>query len=174
MTTGTTTAPPTSLRETILDAYDPEHARTMRVLRSHSNEKAEVRPHLQAQTAREPAWMFVIEQGAMPTALTTGFDFSKRLQFPQPPESFNAVLQAVEDGHQHTAGLIRGLRDEELHKPTQFMLGPGKVGDMPLRDLLWMMIHDQIHHRGQFSVYLRMADAKVPAIYGPSLDEPWM
>ncbi len=35
-----------------------------------------------------------------------------------------------------------------------------------------LFVH-QIHHRGQFSVYLRMADAKVPAIYGPSLDEPW-
>jgi uncharacterized damage-inducible protein DinB len=36
------------------------------------------------------------------------------------------------------------------------------------------MLCDQIHHRGQFSVYLRMADGKVPSIYGPSLDEPWM
>ena len=30
-----------------------------------------------------------------------------------------------------------------------------------------------VHHRGQFSVYLRMADGKVPSIYGPSADEPW-
>ena len=28
--------------------------------------------------------------------------------------------------------------------------------------------------RGQFSVYLRMAGGKVPSIYGPSADEPWM
>jgi uncharacterized damage-inducible protein DinB len=40
-------------------------------------------------------------------------------------------------------------------------------------DVLWYLLNDQIHHRGQFSVYLRMAGAKVPSIYGPSKDEPW-
>jgi uncharacterized damage-inducible protein DinB len=27
------------------------------------------------------------------------------------------------------------------------------------------------HHRGQLTVYLRLNDATVPAIYGPSADE---
>jgi uncharacterized damage-inducible protein DinB len=27
------------------------------------------------------------------------------------------------------------------------------------------------HHRGQLTVYLRLLDASVPAIYGPSADE---
>jgi uncharacterized damage-inducible protein DinB len=27
------------------------------------------------------------------------------------------------------------------------------------------------HHRGQFSVYLRLLDVPVPSIYGPSADE---
>jgi uncharacterized damage-inducible protein DinB len=27
------------------------------------------------------------------------------------------------------------------------------------------------HHRGQLTVYLRLNEAKVPAIYGPSADE---
>ena len=37
----------------------------------------------------------------------------------------------------------------------------------------WFMLSDQIHHRGQLTVYLRMIGGKVPAIYGPSSDEPW-
>jgi len=40
-------------------------------------------------------------------------------------------------------------------------------------DFLWFLLMDMVHHRGQFSVYLRMADGKVPSIYGPSADEPW-
>ena len=32
---------------------------------------------------------------------------------------------------------------------------------------------DQVHHRGQFSVYLRMAGGKVPSITVPPADEPW-
>ena len=36
-----------------------------------------------------------------------------------------------------------------------------------------MIMNHIIHHRGQFSVYLRMAGGKVPSIYGPSADEKW-
>jgi uncharacterized damage-inducible protein DinB len=36
-----------------------------------------------------------------------------------------------------------------------------------------MFLHDQIHHRGQLTVHLRMAGGRVPSIYGPSKDEPW-
>jgi uncharacterized damage-inducible protein DinB len=35
------------------------------------------------------------------------------------------------------------------------------------------MLYDTIHHRGQLSVYMRLAGARVPSIYGPSGDEPW-
>jgi len=54
------------------------------------------------------------------------------------------------------------------------MTGPKTMGQTPRIAWLWFLLSDQIHHRGQFSIYLRMADAKVPAIYGPSGDEPWI
>jgi uncharacterized damage-inducible protein DinB len=52
-------------------------------------------------------------------------------------------------------------------------VGPGKMGDLRKVDVLWSTLQDQIHHRGQFSVYLRMAGGKVPSIYGPTADESW-
>ena len=33
-----------------------------------------------------------------------------------------------------------------------------------------MAIHHTIHHRGQLEVYLRLVDAPVPPIYGPTAD----
>jgi uncharacterized damage-inducible protein DinB len=48
------------------------------------------------------------------------------------------------------------------------------MADVRKADMLWMMLSDSIHHRGQFSIYLRLVGAKVPSIYGPSADEPWM
>jgi uncharacterized damage-inducible protein DinB len=33
------------------------------------------------------------------------------------------------------------------------------------------VLNHMIHHRGQLSVYLRLLDAKVPGVYGPSADE---
>jgi uncharacterized damage-inducible protein DinB len=47
------------------------------------------------------------------------------------------------------------------------------MADVRKLDFLWLMLTDQIHHRGQLSVYARMAGGKVPSIYGPSFDEPW-
>jgi len=40
--------------------------------------------------------------------------------------------------------------------------------------VLWAVLMDQVHHRGQLSVYTRLAGGKVPSIYGPSGDETWM
>jgi uncharacterized damage-inducible protein DinB len=33
------------------------------------------------------------------------------------------------------------------------------------------VLNHMAHHRGQLTVYLRLYDAKVPAIYGPSADK---
>jgi uncharacterized damage-inducible protein DinB len=52
-------------------------------------------------------------------------------------------------------------------------VGPGRIGDWKKTDFLRQVLHDQIHHRGQFTVYLRLADARVPSVYGPTADEPW-
>ena len=48
------------------------------------------------------------------------------------------------------------------------------MADCPVSEVLWLMLMDSVHHRGQLSVYLRMVGGKVPSIYGPSADEPWM
>lgn len=162
-----------SPREQYLGIYQQEHERTMRVLRAYPRDKSELRPHPKLKNARELAWQFVIEQGLMEKALTTGFDFSRPPSVPAVPESFDEVLKTFEAGQKKFAGLIGQLRDDELYETVQFFTGPGRIGDMTRMQFLWLMLHDQIHHRGQFSVYLRMADGKVPAIYGPSADEPW-
>ncbi|MEP6993705.1 MAG: DinB family protein [Acidobacteriota bacterium] len=177
MSTTTQTAPSpatTNPKQQFLDAYEKEHQKTMRVLRAYPKDQSELQPHPKCKTARELAWMFVIEQGAMEKALTTGFDFSKPPAFPPAPESMDAIFSAFEQGHRKVMGLVQGQRDEEMFTPMKFFAGPGKIEDTPRIEVIWTFLCDQIHHRGQFSIYLRMADGKVPAIYGPSLDEPWM
>jgi uncharacterized damage-inducible protein DinB len=55
----------------------------------------------------------------------------------------------------------------------KFVTGPKQMSDLRRLDVLWFLLNDHIHHRGQFSVYLRMAGGQVPSIYGPSADEKW-
>src|ERR1700730_16657063 len=67
MSTTTETAPSpaqamASPKQQFLDTYEQEHQRTMRVLRAYPKAKVELQPHPKCKTARELAWMFVIEQ----------------------------------------------------------------------------------------------------------------
>jgi uncharacterized damage-inducible protein DinB len=48
------------------------------------------------------------------------------------------------------------------------------VWETSLGDMLFGILFDAIHHRGQLSTYLRPMGAKVPSIYGPSADDPGM
>jgi uncharacterized damage-inducible protein DinB len=84
------------------------------------------------------------------------------------------VISTYEKAHAALIERLKRTPDAELNKTVKFFTGPKQMGDVRKMDLLWMMLMDSVHHRGQFSVYLRMADGKVPSIYGPTADEPWM
>ena len=67
---------------------------------------------------------------------------------------------------------LESTTGEHLLTSWSFKFG-GHVVDQQPR---YLMIADAVfshlaHHRGQLSVYLRLNEAKVPALYGPSADE---
>ena len=49
---------------------------------------------------------------------------------------------------------------------------PTTPGDVRRNGFAWFPLHDGIHRRGQFSMYLRMVGMEVRSTYGPTLDEP--
>jgi uncharacterized damage-inducible protein DinB len=161
-------------REAFLETFEREHATTVRVLRAYPAHKLDLQPHAKSKTARDLAWLFVMEQGLGQKALTTGFDWSSPPAGPPaPPATMEEIVAAFEEGHRQVVELVRAMSDEDLRTTVQFFVGPKQLGDIPRMDFLWFLLHDQIHHRGQFSVYLRMAGGAVPSIYGPTADEPW-
>jgi uncharacterized damage-inducible protein DinB len=164
-----------SPKQQFLDAYEQEHQTTMKVLRAFPAEKAELRPHAKCKTARELAFAFVAERGlgmmVMKDGLANGMPPGG---MPSAPARWEDLLPAIEKAHVEFGDLIRSYSEEQLLEPVHFFAGPGKLEKMPRIRILWFLHCDQIHHRGQFSIYLRMADGKVPSIYGPSADEPWM
>jgi len=159
--------------QAFLYTFEKEHPITVRLLNAYPADKLELRPHPKCKTARELAWMFAMEQSATETAITKGFDFTKPTPPPPPPATMAEIIAAFDQGHRRVAELISGMSDAQLMEKTKFMVAPKTVGDVPKITLAWLFLCDQIHHRGQFSIYLRLADAKVPSIYGPTADEPW-
>lgn len=68
---------------------------------------------------------------------------------------------------------VKAMPESDWNSNITLPVGPQKMGDVRRGDVCWLMLNDSIHHRGQFSIYLRLVGAKVPSIYGPSADEPW-
>lgn len=121
-------------------------------------------------TARELAWMFVLEAQLGLAALADD-------PCPEPaqpiPDRLEEIRMMFLDLSDEFMERLRDAPASSLDEPATIPLGPRLVGEISRSDLLWTMLHDQIHHRGQLSVYLRMAGGKVPSIYGPTADEPW-
>jgi uncharacterized damage-inducible protein DinB len=162
-------------RDQFLDAYEREHTRTMKVLRAFPEDRLDLRPHPKCRTAKELAWVFWAERMLGRTVYNDKFlEMDPASGPPPPPDSWSEQLEAIETAHRELADLVRRASDEDLTTTVKFFTAPKTVGDIPRIDFLWFLLFDEIHHRGQFSIYLRMADAKVPAIYGPSGDEPFM
>jgi uncharacterized damage-inducible protein DinB len=81
--------------------------------------------------------------------------------------------QIVKSVLQNALELPSEARDAFLQRQVHFFRGPKTLGEFTRLEFAWFLLMDEIHHRGQFSIYSRIADAKVPSIYGPSADEPW-
>jgi uncharacterized damage-inducible protein DinB len=158
-------------RERLLELVERETATTLKVLRAYPADKSELQPHEKLKSARELAWVFTVEQVLAISAIRDSLDLSGG--FPPSPARLDEVIAAFEQSRTELIDLLRTAPDAHLAGMTKFFVAPGKMGDIPKLAFLEFLIHDQIHHRGQFSVYLRMAGGRVPSIYGPSADEPW-
>ncbi len=152
------------------DAYRLEHARTRKVLHALPEEHSEFRPHERSNHARQLGWTFVLEEAMILKALRNQQVLGSG--FPPAPDSWSTILEMFDAQHEDIARELQVLKGTPANT-VKFFTGPKQTADYPAMDFLWFMLFDQIHHRGQLSVYVRMTGGKVPAIYGPSADEPW-
>lgn len=165
---------PESRKDPYLKALDREFETTLKVLRNYPADRLDLRPAPKSRTARELGWTFVMERKLGIMVYNDTFADEMSGEMPEPPDRWDEVLSALEEAHRDFRQLVVDTPEPELERKVRFMTGPGEMGEVSRIDWLWFLLHDEIHHRGQFSVYLRIAEAVVPSIYGPSADEPWM
>jgi uncharacterized damage-inducible protein DinB len=159
-------------KDMFLQTLQREVEITTKLLKAFPANKDDFKPHEKSRTAKELAWNFVLEQGIADAALKGQIDFSKPM--PAPPGSLGEVIAAFEKASRETDAKVSKASEDDLNRTVQWPIGPGKIGDFRAMDVLWISLMDQVHHRGQLSVYQRLAGGKVPSIYGPTADEPWM
>jgi len=92
----------------------------------------------------------------------------KPQEFATRKELLDALDAAVAKGR----AALTNTTDDHLLKPWRFMVGGKVVNEQPRHIMLRDSVFSHLaHHRGQLTVYLRLNEAPVPAIYGPSADE---
>jgi uncharacterized damage-inducible protein DinB len=164
-------------RQIFLETFDRERATTMKLLRAYPEDQPDLKPSPKSNSARQLAWTFANEcylgakvwSDAFAQGLAAGAGTP-----PQAPEKWSDLLAAVDQKLGEWRELVANTPESEVDAKVHFFTAPKTMGEITRMDWAWFLLHDQIHHRGQFSVYVRIAGGKVPSIYGPSADEPWM
>ena len=162
------------LTELFLAELDREAPRTRQALEQVALGRDEWRPHqksmplgrLAGLVAAMPSWVtLIIEQDELELSPPAGSG-----QYQQPATD---ALVAAHDKHVIRAReSLSKTNDEFLMTTTWRLLVRGSVVmETPRHVVLRDTLNHLAHHRGQLTVYLRLTDRTVPAIYGPSADD---
>jgi uncharacterized damage-inducible protein DinB len=156
--------------------FDQEMANTRKALERIPDDKFDWKPHekswamggLATHLANLPIWtVYTINQDSLDLAPPGGGSLRA--------EEKNSRQEILEDFDKNVAAArdaIAGASDEELLKPWTLLKGGVTLMTLPKIAVLRSFVMNHIiHHRGQFTVYLRLNDVPVPSIYGPSADE---
>ena len=159
-------------KDMFLNAWQREFGTTMKILKQLPADKASFKPAVEkTKSAKDLATVFIQELGVADGVVKGKIDFGGQM-----PSfaTYADVLNAYESTFKSMVPKVQGMSEVDWNAKITVPVGPKQMGEVRRADMLWMMLMDSVHHRGQFSIYLRMVGAKVPSIYGPSGDEPWM
>ena len=163
-----------SIAQGLLAEFDVETANTRRTLARLPEDKLEWTPdpksmtmgRLAAHVAEMPGW-------AALTLSTDELDFAAGGYTPAVAKSRDQVLAIADDNAKAARAAIAAASDADFMKPWTMRSGDQIFFTMPkIAVIRGMVINHTIHHRGQLTVYYRMTGVPVPALYGPSADEP--
>jgi len=154
-------------REATLRVWDQENASTLKMLRAIPNAHLTLKPHPRGWKLRDLAWHLVTSERWFCT-VPLGIEAKGPDPAPKnrPPASGAAMAAAREESHAALAAAVRGKGAAWLDEEVDFY-----GMRMSREEVLRFMLRHEAHHRGQLSVFLRIAGAKVPGVYGPTADE---
>jgi uncharacterized damage-inducible protein DinB len=143
---------------------EKEFATTLKVLKAYPAEKMDYTPHEKSSPAKKLMSTFIFGLYLMNYALGDTLDSSLFKTYQ--PQGLPNIIRDFEK-------LSSQILERVKNASEQSMLVQIDFAGMKFQaiEMLSMLVHDQIHHRGQLTVYLRIAGGLVPSIYGPSADD---
>ena len=164
-----------AIAEALLAEFDHEMGTTRRLLERVAEDRLAWKPHpksmsmgaLATHLANLPHWC-----GALMDRDSFDLESPEARERPKEAVSRAELLSRFDAEVASARQALASKNDAEymaswsLKRGAQVMFSMPRIGAVRT----FVMSHT-IHHRGQLSVYLRLNDIPVPAIYGPSADE---
>ena len=164
------------LKDQLLDQLDAEAGRTRRALERSPAGRDDWKPHeksmpygrLAMLVAMMPSWIDLIinrdDLDLNPPGGGSNVD-------QRPLRTSAELVQALDENVVKARQAITNTTEDHLMKPWRLLVSGKVVSEQPRHIVLRDTFMHLAHHRGQFTVYLRLNEAPVPAIYGPSADD---
>ena len=165
-----------TIAASMLPEFDAEMATTRRILERVPDEKLGWKPHEKSMSMGTlAAHLGEMVSWTVPTITQTELDMNPPGGAPYQPPAENSIAEilATFDASVSAArAVLAGVSDEDFVKNWSLLSGGNILMTMPrVAVIRTFALNHIIHHRGQLSVYLRLNDIPVPAMYGPSADE---
>ena len=159
----------------LLPEFDLEMANTRKVLERVPEADFGWKPHVKSFSMGELAGHVASIPGWMTSTLTEdGFDFSPGgvpVEFPK-PASVKEILALHDEGVAAARAALEAATDGVFLTSWSLLENGTPLFTMPRVAVVRSFVMNHlIHHRAQLTVYLRLNDLPVPALYGPSADE---
>lgn len=151
-------------KEIFLRIWEREAKTTQKVMHAFPPESLGFKPHERSRSIRDLAWQCVIDERVIEKILDGANDLRNAPPSPPPPEKMEEIAAAHEAAHRNASDKMRRPETEFSQKVTVTTRG-GSI-QLEQAETIWGNLLDQIHHRGQLTIYLRQAGGKVPSIYG--------
>ncbi len=155
--------------QTFLDTWDTEAKSTVAMLRSLPVGQYDFRPDQGGRSMGELGWHLAEVDAYMTYSIERGvFEMGAKPPGTERPKTVEELAPGYERIHADAVERVRKLNPADLDRELVFFTG----SPVTIRQILWtMLLHHQIHHRGQLSVLCRLAGGIAPAPYGPNREE---
>jgi uncharacterized damage-inducible protein DinB len=164
------------LTDLFLGELDREGPLTKRALEAVPEGRDDWKPHAKSMplgrlaglVAMMPSWLtMIVEKDELDVVPPAGTKSAYQRELKTRKE----LVEELEKGIAGARKSLEATSDEHLMKPWQLKAAGNVVQERPRHVMMRDAINHLAHHRGQLTVYLRLNDQPVPAIYGPSADD---
>ena len=151
--------------------FTEEAATTRKMLARVPGDKLDYKPHPKSMDMKRLATHIADLPGWVHMTLTTDeIDFA--IPYEQPAiNSAQDLMGYFEKRYQEGLSTLVAENEKFLNKPWTMRNGTTVYATSPKIEILRMSLSQQIHHRAQLGVYLRLLNIPIPGSYGPSADE---